>query len=85
MIYENAIALLAEQDRALSKIKNIRLFEDGYEYRIDYRGGLASYIAIDRRRIGNRKFKFFSGVTAAHCADEKQAMALVKEEIKQEK
>ena len=81
MTYSTACILLSVQDRNLRKIKNVRFVSGEYEYRIDYRGGFASYIAIDRRKIGKRRFEYFGGVSAAHCMSSESAMNLVMEEI----
>lgn len=81
MTYENAIRLLAAQDRAVRKLDNLRLEHKGYEYRLTYRGGFACYIAIDRRAIGRRKFEYFGGVSAANCLTMYDALKLCKQKI----
>ena len=81
MTYENAKFILAMQHNALKKIRDVRFIHKNYEYRIDYRGGFASYIAIDRREVGKRNFKFFGGVGAYNCMSADDAMKLVYKEI----
>lgn len=81
MNIEFAKALLKTQDRNLRRIRNIRIYNNGYEYRINYEGGFAAYIAIDRREIGKRNFKYFGGVGAYNCVSVASAMKLVMDEI----
>ena len=82
MTYEYAVRFLDAQSRNLRQIRNIKFFHNGYEYRADYRGGFSAYIAIDRRKIGTRNFKYFSGVGAYNCFSATSAMELVYEEVK---
>ena len=81
MTYANAVATIGAQTRNLRKIRDIRITHDGYEYRVDYRGGFAAYIAIDRRPVGTRNFKYFGGVGAYGCWTAFQAMELVRQKI----
>ena len=81
MTYEYAVRLLQAQDRNIRKVNNTRFIENGYEYRVKYMGGLAAYVAIDRRRIGTRNFKYFGGVSAVHCWTAGDAMRLVEKEV----
>ena len=82
MTYEYAVRFLDTQSRNLRQIRNIKFFHNGYEYRADYRGGFSAYIAIDRRKIGTRNFKYFGGVGASSCFTATKAMELVYEEVK---
>ena len=82
MTYKEAVTLLDMQDRNLRKVNNVRFVEDGYEYRVKYMGGFASYIAIDRRKLGARRFNYFGGVGAYNCWNVEEAMALVMKEVK---
>lgn len=81
MTHETAVRLLAAQDRNLRKVNNARFIHNGYEYRIKYFGGFASYVGIDRRRVGTRNFKYFGGVGAYHCWTVGDVMKLVMEEV----
>lgn len=81
MTYEYAVRLLQAQDRHIRKVNNTRFIENGYEYRVKYMGGFASYVAIDRRRIGTRNFKYYGGVSAVHCWTVGDVMKLVWEEV----
>lgn len=82
MTYVEAVRFLKEQDRSIRKVNNTRFVEGGYEYRVTYEGGLASFVAIDRRKIGKRKFEYFSGVSAVHCRTAEDVMKLVYDEVK---
>ena len=81
MTYQDAVILLGAQERRLKKIDNTRFVHNGYEYRVTYRGGFASYVAIDRRKVGMRNFKYFGGVGAYHCWTVGEVMDLVMEEV----
>ena len=81
MTYEYAVRFLKAQDRNIRKVNGVRFTDDGYEYRLTYRGGFASYVAIDRRRVGTRNFKYFGGVGAAHCWTVDDVMKLVEKEV----
>ena len=81
MTYEYAVRLLSAQDRNVRKVNNTRFVKDGYEYRVKYMGGFAAYVAIDRRRVGTRNFKYFGGVSAAHCWTVGEVMDLVMKEV----
>ena len=77
-----AQTLVGMQEKRLSAIKNIRFTEGKYEYRADYRGGFACYIAIDRREIGKRNFKYFGGVAGYKYATAQDAMNAVVEKTR---
>ena len=81
MTYKNAVILIGLQERNLQKVKDIRITYDGYEYRIDYHGGFAEYVAIDRRKIGTRNFKYFGGFGAYTCFTVGQVLDIAKEKI----
>ena len=82
MSVEMAYAVLAWQDKQIKSINGTGFQYGRYEYRLTYRGGFASYIAIDRREVGRRNFVYFGGVSAVHCFSAKEAMKLVVDEIK---
>lgn len=54
MTYENAVSIIGAQERNIRKVNGTRFVYGGYEYRIEYRGGFAAYVAIDRRQVGKR-------------------------------
>ena len=81
MTYENALIILGVQERNIRKVNGIRFTHNGYEYRITYKGGFASYVAIDRRAVGKRNFKYFGGVGAYDCWTCGQVMEKVKAEV----
>ena len=81
MTYENALVIIGAQNKNLRKIDNVRFTHNGYEYRITYQGGFGCYVAIDRRQIGKRNFKYFAGIGAYHCMTCGQAMELVKQKV----
>lgn len=82
MNINTAYAIVNTQDRNLRRVDGIRFTDNGYEYRLTYRGGFANYVAIDRREIGKRNFKYFGGVGAYHCWNVKQVLELVRDEIR---
>lgn len=82
MNINTAYAIVNAQDTNLRRVTGIKFVENGYEYRLTYRGGFASYVAIDRREVGKRNFKYFSGVGAYHCWIVKQVLELVRDEIR---
>ena len=81
MTYKEAVAFLGAQERRIKKIDGVRFTHEGYEYRLQYKGGFASYVAIDRRAIGKRNFKYFGGVGAYNCWSVEEVMALVMKEV----
>ena len=81
MTYEYAKKFLQTQDRNIRRVNGIKIQHNGYEYRLTYKGGFASYVAIDRREIGRRNFKYFGGVGAYHCWTATQVIDLVMQEI----
>ena len=82
MTFKDAVLLLEAQDRNLRKVHNTRFVDSGYEYRLSYRGGFASYVGIDRRKVGTRNFKYFGGVGAYYCWNVGQVMDLVMNEVR---
>ena len=82
MTYKEACIFLGKQERNLKKINNTRFVENGYEYRVTYRGGLAAYVAVDRRKVGKRNFEYFCGIGAYHCWTAGEVMELVMEKVR---
>ena len=82
MTYGEAVALIGAQERRISKVNNVRFVEDGYEYRLTYKGGFAAYVGIDRRAVGKRRFEYFGGVGAYNCWSVEEVMDLVMKEVK---
>ncbi len=82
MTYDFAIKLVQYQKRNLKKVNGIVIDHKGYQYRLTYYGGFSEYIAIDRRQIGKRNYKYFSGIGAYHCLSVAGAVAECMEEIK---
>ena len=83
MTYANARIILGLQAKNLRKIRDVRIRHNGYEYRVNYWGGFAAYIAVDRRQIGKRNFKYFAGVDGSHCLHAEDAMKLVMRTIEE--
>lgn len=81
MTIEYARQFLAAQEKNISKLDNLRITKDGYEYRISYRGGFAAYFAIDRRKIGKRNFKYFGGVGGYDCFTAQAVLKKILEKI----
>lgn len=84
MTYKNAMIILGTQQRNLRKVNNIRIEHNGYEYRITYVGGFGAYVAIDRREIGKRNFKYFGGIGAYNCWTADQVLTKAMELIEME-
>lgn len=83
MTYETAKMLLTKQDRSLRMLNNLRFFLGDYEYRLTYVGGFAAYVAIDRRMIGKRNFKYYPTVDIHWCRTASEAFAEIIETIKE--
>lgn len=67
MEYAYAKRLIQWQERQISRVNGMRIFRNGYEYRLTWYGGFACYVGIDRREVGKRNFKYFSGIGASDC------------------
>lgn len=81
MTYKDAVILLGTQERNLRKINGTRFIHNGYEYRIKWFGGFAAYVGVDRRQIGKRNFKYFSGIGAFNLRSCEEVMKAIMEEI----
>lgn len=81
MTYKNAVSFLNAQDRNLRKMNNTRFIHNGYEYRLMYRGGFAAYVAIDRRKVGKRNFKYYDGMSVYQCWTAEEAIDRVKQSV----
>lgn len=66
--------IIIKQRMTLRKIKDFKFTHGDYEFRLNYRGGLGEYIAIDYRAIGKRNFKYFGGVGAHDCLSQIDAI-----------
>ena len=69
MTYVMAQALLAYQDKRLSKWKNVRFIYQGWEYRANYEAGFAPLLCLDRRKVGTRNFKYFKALDVSSKTD----------------
>lgn len=81
MTYTEAVKFLDWQNKNLRKANDMRFVQNGYEYRVKYEGGFAAFVRIDRRLVGTRNFKYFSGFGAHHCWNVGQVMDMVMKEI----
>lgn len=81
MTFDEAIKLVQYQKRVLKKVNGIVIDYKGYQYRLTYFGGFSEYIGIDRRQIGKRNYKYFSGIGAWHYRSVAGAVAACMEEI----
>ena len=81
MTYKEARILLDTQNRNLRKINNYRFVHDGYEYRVVYEGGFAAFVAIHRREVGKRNFKYYKGFGAYHCLTVGEVRDMVLKEV----
>lgn len=84
MNYEQAVAFLRSQGRNLRKINNVRFIHKGYEYRLKYEGGFAAFVSIERREVGRRNFKYYSGFGAYHCWNAGEALKMAMDVIEGE-
>lgn len=67
MTFQEAMNIVKEQRRCFRKINGLRFFDGGYEYRIRYEGGFAEFFSLERRQIGKRNFKYYTGTGAYDC------------------
>lgn len=81
MTYTQAVRFLDRQNKNLKKVNGMRFVYGGYEYRVKYEGGFAAFVRIDRRLVGTRNFKYYSGFGAYHCWNVGQVMDMVMKEI----
>ena len=79
MTYKDACIILTAQNNSLRKVNGVRFTEGSYEYRINYEGGFAAFVSVDRRQIGKRNFKGFG---AYNCRNAEQVLDIVAEKIK---
>jgi len=70
--------VIRTQSESIKQAHNERFEMDGYEFRIIYEGGLAESIAILRRRIGDRNFKYFDGFSAYKLYSKEQVVSYAK-------
>lgn len=82
MTYEYAVKLIGCQTNNLRKVNGAKFEFGDFEYRLTYEGGFAAFVAIDRRKIGTRNFKYFSGFGAFGCWTAGQVMEKAMEKIK---
>ena len=73
---------VARQEYSLKALNNTRIFCNGYEYRITFRGGISCYMAIDRREMGKRNFKYFGGFAAYKYGSPDEALEKIREMIR---
>lgn len=81
MAYKNAVLLVQAQRRNIRKVGGIVIDHNGFQYRLTYKGGFAEYVAIDRREIGKRNYKYFGGFGAYHCVSAEQVLKMAMEKI----
>lgn len=81
MTYEQAVKLIYTQERRIRKVDGVRFEYKGYEYRLTYFGGFAAYVGIDRRQVGKRNFKYFSGIGAHDCWTVGQVLEKARAEV----
>ena len=72
----------ARQAYSLKALNNTRIFYNGYEYRVTFSGGISCYMAIDRREIGKRNFKYFGGFGAYKYSSPNEALDRIREMIR---
>lgn len=79
MTYQQAVTFLKAQDKSLRKVNGIKFEHNGFEYRLTYEGGFAAFIRIDRRAVGKRNFKYYSGFGGYNCLDCEDVLLAVRE------
>lgn len=62
-----AKALVADQNARIKTLHGKRFVFNGYEYELRYEGGISSFVALFRRQVGKRNFKYFSGDGCYDC------------------
>ena len=62
-----ARVIVASQNKRISKLDGQRFIHKGYEYEIRYEGGFATFVALYRREVGRRNFKYFKGEGCYDC------------------
>ena len=82
MTFDAAINnLMNYQGRNLKKVNGIIIDHKGYQYRFRYLNSLVDYIGIDRRKIGERNYKYFSGIYPWRCCSVADAVSACMDEI----
>ena len=74
-----ARSFISIQNNSIRKIDNTRLTDGRYEYKLTYEGGFSSFISINRREIGRKKFEYFGGIAGHKFVD---CVSVLKEAIK---
>lgn len=79
MNYKDAMSILRKQEKELKKCNDLRLYHKGYEYRLKYMPGFAPCVAIDRREVGRRNFKYFKTLDVSKVRRFDDLMTMVNE------
>ena len=75
--------IINSQTKNFRKLNDVRFFEGGREYRLNYDNGwLAPMISVYCREIGKRKFRYLFGVNVTHIMSAEKAYSLCVEKIK---
>lgn len=77
-----AQAVLKEQNKELRKINNKRFVADGYEYKIEFCGGIVPIVIIEGRQVGKRKFRYVCSIPVDKCRDVNDIEKLIEEKLK---
>lgn len=67
MNINTAYGIIAGQTDRIRTLHGKRFEHKGYEYEIRYEGGFAAIVALYRRVLGRRNFKYFTCVGCYDC------------------
>ena len=62
-----AYAIVRSQNLRIRKLHGEKFVHNGYEYRIMYEGGFATFVSLYRREVGKRNFKYYKGTGCYDC------------------
>ena len=75
--------IISKQKDTLRKVNNARFEHEGWEYRINYDGGIAEFISIYGRKKGGSNYKYIDGFVGYKFFDKEQVIAYAKNLIYQ--
>lgn len=67
MNINTAHAIIDYQNSRIRTLNGKRFKYNGFEYEIRYGGGQANFVALWRREVGKRNFKYSGGVGCYDC------------------
>ena len=67
MNIKTAYGIINMQTARIKTLHGKRFIHKGYEYEVRYEGGFAAFVALYRRELGKRNFKFYKGEGCYDC------------------